>query len=366
MSLHVWDKPVASAPDTDFVVSAPASGPHETILVGDRSACQVVIGYIPGWFVQNMLREEYWSTEHGWDWNAQRGTKRAKDRKFMKAEKAAEGSCDPKFKDAIVKIQITGCTIKCKDEHDDRGSWNDMSLKEYVPSLCARAWLEAFKCANEPVWPWIDSYLQNGPLKDFEDPKSVGANGTELLRVKSREWFGQVATIQLTKLHRHAEEKHMDGGAAILLLVVTLAGKRKLTFTPADPADSTKSVTNLPGMVYLTSVCGVKHQVFYDGKSQGFHTPELGEIGISIAFRTSLFRGSPYMHSRPGPALVWEEVNKMLQELHSQHRWKLPTEFQYHEALMRLESEHGPSINRDGLAMYAEEAAAQKADLAAM
>ena len=72
------------------------------------------------------------------------------------------------------------------------------------------------------------------------------------------------------------------------------------------------------------------------------------------------------MHTRPGPALVWEEVNKMLKELHSQHRWKLPTEFQYHEALTRLESEHGPSINRDGLAMYAEEAAAQDPDLAAM
>ena len=354
MSLHVWDEPVASAPDTDFVVSAPASGPHETILVGDRSPCQLVIGYIPGWFVQNMLREEYWTTEHGWDWSAQRGTSKAKDRTFMKIEKAAEDGCDPEFKGANVKIQISGCTNKCKDEHDDRGAWNEMSLKGYVPPLCVRAWLEAFKCANEVVWPWIDSYLQNGPLKDFQDPKTVGANGTELLRAKSREWFGQVATIQLTKLHRHAEEKHMDGGAAILLLVLTLAGKRKLTFTPADPTDTSKSVTNLPGMVYLTSVCGVKHQVSYDGKSEGFHTPELGEIGISIAFRTSLFRGSPYMASRPGPALVWEEVNKMLQALHSQHRWKLPTEFQYHEELMRLEREHGPSIRRDGLAMYAE------------
>ena len=130
----------------------------------------------------------------------------------MKTEKAAEGSCDPKLKDAIVKIQISGCTNKCKDEHDDRGAWNEMSLKDYVPSLSARAWLEAFKCANEVVRPWIDSYMQNGPLKDFQDPKTVGANGAELLRVKSREWFGQVATIQLTKLHRHAEGKRMNGG----------------------------------------------------------------------------------------------------------------------------------------------------------
>ena len=63
------------------------------------------------------------------------------------------------------------------------------------------------------------------------------------------------------------------------------------------------------------------------------------------------------MTTRPGPPLVWEEVNKMLQELHSQHRWKLPTEFQYHEELMRLERKHGPSIRRDGLAMYAEDVA---------
>ena len=63
------------------------------------------------------------------------------------------------------------------------------------------------------------------------------------------------------------------------------------------------------------------------------------------------------MVNRPGPALVWEEVNKMLQELHSQHRWKLPTEFQYREQLTRLERERGPSQRRDGLAMYAEDAA---------
>ena len=234
------------------------------------------------------------------------------------------------------RIQQPSFTHKCKDERDDRGAWNDMSLKDYVPSLCVRAWLEAFKCANEPVWPWIDSYMQSGPLKDFQDPKTVGANGTELLRVKSREWFGQVATIQLTKLHRHAEEKHMDGGAAILLLVVTLAGRRKLTFQPADPSDSSKSVTNVPGMVYLTSVCGVKHQVSYDGKSEGFSTPELGEIGISIAFRTSLFRGSPYMCVRPGPQLVWNEFNKMLQELHSKFVFRLPTRTQYIQAFTKL------------------------------
>ena len=336
MEPHVWTGTGASAPDARLVASAlPRTGPHETVIVGERGPCQVMIGHLSSAQVADILSDAYWKEDHERGWDVKGGTKRVKDRKFMRVEKAAANSTAPEHKDKTVKIQISGRSNTCEDPFDDRDQWNDMSLKDFNPATSVLAFIEAFKCANERVWPWIDEFFRSGPLKDFKDPKTVGANGTELLRVNSREWFGNCATIQFTRLFRHAENKHMDGGAAIVLLVVTLAGVRDLQFFPTD-RDDELTLRNVPGMVYLTSVCGTDHQVSYDGNSRGFETPDLGEVGISIAYRTTLFRRSPYMHVRPGPELVWLEFNKMLRELHSRFVFKLPTREQYNKAFTDL------------------------------
>ena len=332
MVLHGWDTNVASAPDSDFVVSAPKKGKHFTRITGERGPCQLQIGHLSPELVEDMLRDEYWKKDHKRDWAAPKGSTKAKERKRMMVEIAEAGTSERRTEKWNVKMQITGRTNNCTDTCDDRDTWNHMSLEEFSPAASVVAFMKAFKCANEPVWVWIDKFFLEGPLKDFKDPKQIGCSGSELLRLSSREWFGNCASIQLTRLHRHAETRHIDPGAAIMLLVVTLAGSRTLTVFP-DDRDEKQAFNNVPGMVYLTSLCGVQHQVSYDGDSRGLVTPDLGEIGISIAYRTTLFRRSPYMSVRPGPELVWTEFNKMLQELHSKFVWKLPTRQQYAAAL---------------------------------
>ena len=141
--------------------------------------------------------------------------------------------------------------------------------------------------------------------------------------------------VQITRLHKHKENAHHDGGAACMLLVVTLYGERTLDFFGDD---SKHSVDNVPGFVYLTSLCGTEHQVTYSGKGAvaGRQLPDLGEVGISVAFRTALFKSSPYTVSRPGPIPVWQEFEEALAALHKAYTFVLPSLSDYREAYNRL------------------------------
>ena len=235
----------------------------------------------------------------------------------------------------MCKMQISGNCGKLL-----RRSWNDMVLTKLVPAMCAVDFMEAFKAANEPIWSFLDEHILNGPMNNWP-PEDLGENGEELLRVRSRDWFGATGTVQVTKLSEHKEEQHFDPGTAILIMIVTLWGERRVSFFPVDgggnPLDP-EYIDMRPGMVYLTSACGISHQVSYDGKAtSGRSLPDLGDnIGLSLAYRTSLFRRSPYPNVPPGPLPVYKEFRRVLRLMHSKFCFKLPSLPEYTAARSRM------------------------------
>ena len=196
--------------------------------------------------------------------------------------------------------------------------------------------MEAFKVANERIWEFLDANLQHGPMKHWS-ADDLGANGLEILEIPPRDWFGHTGTVQATKLFKRAEPSHFDPGTAILLMVVTMDSERTLTLFPAE--DGTPQKVHMhPGMVYITSACGISHQVSYDGRSEsGRSLPDLGDnIGLSLAYRTSLFRRSPYPNVPPGPLPVYKEFRRVLRLMHSKFCFKLPTMTQDTAASSRM------------------------------
>lgn len=250
----------------------------------------------------------------------------------MKTELPAKNSCESAAdQKSACKMQICGYS----GEQCLRGSWNDMDLSEPLPVMAARAFLEAFKDANERIWEFLDDQLRWGPMK-FWSSEELGKNGEEILAVSSRDWFGHTGSVQVTRLFKHSEDKHFDPGTAILLMVVTLDGERRLNLVPKS--GSREHVDMKPGTVYITSACGIEHQVSYDGKSKTKRTlPDLGEVGISIAFRTSLFRHSPYPNQPVGKIEVYKEFCRVLRLMHSKFNFMLPNMEQYRAAYERLD-----------------------------
>ena len=119
-----------------------------------------------------------------------------------------------------------------------------------------------------------------------------------------------------------------------MIMVVTLDGQRRLTVEGPEGRDF---MDVGPGHVYLTSLCGTKHEVSYPWRTQrGRRMPDLGEVGTSMVFRTALFKRSPWGKVRPGPEAVWLEFNRVLAEVHAKFTFRLPTLVEMLAARQRL------------------------------
>ena len=357
MEKVVWHdnvEPAVSAAGDETAVSAAPEGPDKTVLRGARGECQVALGHLSPDLLMELRKDPYWNADHGWSWATKRGHPELREAKRMMLEKAAERRVRARDKQKAPAVRRSAgetkeqaeAALMCKMQISGncgkvlRGTWNDMVLKKPVPAMCAVFFMEAFKAANEPIWKFLDQHILNGPMNNWSN-EDLGDNGQELLKVRSRDWFGATGTVQVTKLSEHKEEQHFDPGTAILIMIVTLWGERKVSFFPVDDGSSAlkpEYIKMRPGMVYLTSACGISHQVSYDGKStSGKNLPDLGDnIGLSLAFRTSLFRRSPYPNVPPGPLPVYKEFRRVLRLMHSKFCFKLPSLAEYTAASSRM------------------------------
>ena len=189
---------------------------------GGRGRCHVTVASLRPDVLDALRKDEYWGGDEERDWEAPCGSRRKKDQKRMRIEMAEEGSCDPALAEANVKIQITGRTGE-----KFRGSVNNMNCAAPCPARSLAAFIEAFKACNEPAWTMLDDMLLRGPMSRFSEDE-LGENGRDILKQTSRNWFGNICAIQLTRLRTHKENIHYDGGAAIMLLVLTLNAERRV------------------------------------------------------------------------------------------------------------------------------------------
>ena len=324
MALKIWS-PAASAANGGFVaLAANEEGDDITVLRGGRGECQMRIGYLSPDVLQMWQSDAYWDQDHGWDWKNDKAHADPKMQKRARMEKPASAKVKGKMKDNA-KLEIMGYCGKEASELPDgkplRKSCNNLSCLDPHVVPMVHAYMEAFRDCNEPVFEWIDHELHHGPMSRLGD--DLQANGKQILKTKARDWFGNVVTSQIERLWEHTLSEHYDGGAAAVLIVVTQEGGRTLTLFPTD--GEPEVIDLKPGMVYLTSVWGINHQISYSGKEKGRVIPGLGEVGISFAYRTCLFAGSPFTCVRPGPEPVFEEFKRVLRVMHSKFEFTLPT-----------------------------------------
>ena len=180
-----------------------------------------------------------------------------------------------------------------------------------------RQWISAWKQANLIVLRDLQKRLR--PQLRRLPEEELFKNGQELLEVDVEDWFANIAFVQFAKSHPHAEESHWDGGAACALMGLTLWGQRDLALLPGEASAAEGKCEavfrNAPGSFYLTNLVPVKHQVRYPAPAmrdlrKGVDTlmsPDLGEVGVHVMFRTPLFSAGFGQCARalPNPAQVW-------------------------------------------------------------
>ena len=301
-----------------MAASAAAVGEDITVIKGARGECQFAVGYLDKDLLQLFRDDPYWSENHGFSWKNPKGSSDVSLQNCVCVEKPEEDSCNAKEQKRNVKLQHMGHTGKCL-----RDSTNGLCSKHPLPVTMALAFMEAFKCCNEHVWEFLFKEINRGPMSRF-DQDDLGDNGRHLLKLKPRDWFGNIGTAQIHVIDfAHKENRHFDGGAACIFLVITLEACRTLLLY--QTSGETKRIELMPGMDYLTGLCGIEHQVAYDGGDKtGRDLPGLGNVGVSLAFRTCLFPNAPWTKGRPGPEPVFTELNRVFRLMHSKLHFVLP------------------------------------------
>ena len=262
---------------------------------GARGFASIHAGRLSAECLAYLRADEYWHQDQQRCWN-QSGTNRPSEKGRTRAEKADPASVSSADRDTIVKVQVGG---RCGPSL--HGVVNTFKMQHPLPATRMTQFIQAFLRENRQAIDDLDARVKSA-LQPFKDEQLL-ENGRELKRLSARDWFGNVAFIQFTRLFPHREEAHFDGGAAAVLLVVTLWGKRRVFLQSGSESEgqgergSEFYLANVPGSVYLTCVVPVKHQVAFEKEdldtlqpgTDTVHLPDLGEAGVHVVFRTPLF-----------------------------------------------------------------------------
>ena len=258
---------------------------------GERGSASINYGRLSSGALAYLCADPWIFADSGRAWN-QDGTKLAKEKKRTRCEKADPDSVPEELQDEWVKIQVAG---RCGPLL--HGKTNTFSMDRVLPAARFLQLWTAWMGENSDAVDDLDRRVAEG-LAPFTD-EELKCSGAELKKWSAHTYLGNCAFIQITRLFPHAEEAHFDGGAAAMLFVLTLRGKRRvwLFHSPEAPGHEDFILYQRPGSVYMTCVVPVKHQVWFDKEdldtltpgSDTAHTSDLGEVGMHIVYRTPLF-----------------------------------------------------------------------------
>ena len=196
---------------------------------------------------------------------------------------------------------------------------NTLKIANWLPTPRLVAWVRAFKQANSQALSRMTAEAKVA-LKALP-ADSLGRNGIHFLEHDWSSWLASAGELHIFENAGSSEEvPHYDGGAAILLIAITLYGRRTLRIhddTSSQPEPNLAYDLGMgPGCMYMGVMAGPKHQVL--------HTPSLGpeellgNHGAVLILRTTLFPHdrSRGMKSIPSPECVFTALaSRFLQSL---------------------------------------------------
>ena len=213
------------------------------------------------------------------------------------------------------KYRLAGKMVE--DPHSQ--SMNRLKIADWLPTPRLRAWGRAFKHANSQALSRMTAEAKVA-LKALP-AESLGRNGLNFLAHDWSSWFASAGELHIFEnAGSSKEEAHYDGGAAILLIAITLYGRRALRIHDDASSQLEPNVAyDLgmgPGCLYMGLMTGPKRQILHS-PSLG---PEelLGNHGAALILRTTLFPHdrSRGMKSIPSPDCVFTALtSRFLQSL---------------------------------------------------
>jgi len=233
---------------------------------------------------------------------------------FFKSEALQRAFQDRKAADRKVmednsKVEWAGYF---QDEHKGRPINGLVMARPFFERF--RIWWNSFRTANRAKFLVLGDMLKR-ELRDIPADE-LGKNGEDLLNTCPSDWMFIMGTLQLAKPGQRIDPRHFDGGAALLIAVITLYGNRRIrcyTAASAASAGQADSVVGAgqadsgaasreivweerPGSFYFATLCGASHQVEHDDRNDEgdnlLHVHGVGPIKVVALARCFVFRNS--------------------------------------------------------------------------
>ena len=156
-------------------------------------------------------------------------------------------------------------------------------------------------------------------------PHAQGENGRDFLKDSLTDVAFVYSVIQIVRDQpARRDPRHVDGGASLLHLGLTINGKRSLQMWFKD--SSTQVLEQQPGSIYIANLVACDHQVVFANKSR---KPDLldGEFHVTVTLRSDVFRHNRarQLSGTPGPADMFHEVNEITARQLAEMPLSLPT-----------------------------------------
>lgn len=175
-----------------------------------------------------------------------------------------------------------------------------------------RAFGHAFRTLNEHWLMQLTSEVRN-QLRSFPETQ-LGQNGQYFFDTCFSQTAFTYSILQVMRADERTDPEHFDGGASVLLAVLTIYGERGVQFY-VDDDWLTSALDQCPGDFYVASGSSARHRVHHYAHPGNLFRERGGggDVGVKIVvmFRSDLFAGnrSRCQATKPAPGAVFDVVN---------------------------------------------------------
>jgi hypothetical protein len=202
-----------------------------------------------------------------------------------------------------------------------------LRLEKDLPLPRLRAFFEAFKVVNSESLRQLQDAARSMTLATM--PQGEDENREHFLEHTLPQWFCTAGELCISKADGvWKEPDHMDGGASVLHMGVTVYGDRDMVCHRPGIETDPVVVRNTGGTVYLGVLTGPRHGVTHLPSMPDQLLPHrLGQLSVTIMMRTTLF---PHCRSRlkgttPSPSIWYGRLAENLSASLSSLQWQLPS-----------------------------------------
>jgi hypothetical protein len=291
-------------------------------------------GFAPGGFVPCgfVPRPVYQGTRHRW--NVLSGVMDAEILRWLQTDPAlvpgsrafhvVDVDFDTKRKDVKTeegrKFILAGSLSQCSSS-----KMCALSVQAPLPLPRLVAWFAAFRAVNAQALAELNSAAKVAVRKLAVG--DVAQNGDHFLQTDFDEWFLTCGELCITKAGDKTtglwrEPRHLDGGASVLHMGLTLFGRRDVICEQGHGLPDVV-IKCFPGSIYMGGLTGPHHQVAHQ---QAGPEELVDGMSVTVMMRTALF---PHCRSRlrnttPSPPILFQTLAASFRESLAVGSWVLP------------------------------------------